>query len=106
MSDQALCVCELADVLEMPQSTVSSHVQILRKAGLLEGETSGKWTYYRLERGARKWVASVVRDFPEDPEFPRVREACAGRLRLRPGSCCPGPVRVGGLRAEVCDSPI
>ncbi|RYD17419.1 MAG: ArsR family transcriptional regulator, partial [Verrucomicrobiaceae bacterium] len=36
--DDALCVCELADILEMPQSSVSSHVQVIRKAGLLESE--------------------------------------------------------------------
>lgn len=40
----ALCVCELADILEMPQSSVSSHVQIIRKAGLLESEKCEKWT--------------------------------------------------------------
>ena len=32
--EDALCVCELADILEMPQSSVSSHVQVIRKAGL------------------------------------------------------------------------
>ena len=31
--DRALCVCELADILGMPQSSVSSHVQVIRKAG-------------------------------------------------------------------------
>jgi ArsR family transcriptional regulator len=46
---EALCVCELADILEMPQSTVSSHVQILRKTGLLESEKCEKWTYFRIE---------------------------------------------------------
>ena len=51
--DRALCVCELADILEMPQSSVSSHVQIIRKAGLLESETCGKWTYFRIDARPR-----------------------------------------------------
>jgi ArsR family transcriptional regulator len=43
--DEALCVCELADILEMPQSSVSSHVQVIRRAGLLVSEKCEKWTY-------------------------------------------------------------
>ena len=31
VSDHALCVCELADILDMPQSSVSSHVQVTDK---------------------------------------------------------------------------
>ena len=51
VADRAMCVCELADILEMPQSSVSSHVQIIRKAEMLESETCGKWTYFRIARG-------------------------------------------------------
>ena len=45
----ALCVCELEDILGMPQSSVSSHVQVIRKAGLLESEKCEKWTYFRID---------------------------------------------------------
>ena len=45
---RALCVCELAAVLDMPQSTVSSHLRLLHRAQWLEAERCEKWMYYRL----------------------------------------------------------
>ncbi len=90
--DEALCVCELADILEMPQSSVSSHVQIIRKAGFLEGETCGKWTYFRIERGHRKLIAGMVKFFGSDDAILQADAARAlTRLAQREESCCPGP---------------
>ncbi|MGD0167846.1 MAG: metalloregulator ArsR/SmtB family transcription factor [Gaiellaceae bacterium] len=42
------CVCELVDVLELAQPTVSHHLRVLREAGLVEHERRGTWMYYRL----------------------------------------------------------
>jgi len=48
-----LCVCQIAGVLEGPASTVSEHLQSLRKAGFLLERREGKWVHYRLpESGA------------------------------------------------------
>ena len=50
-----LCVCHLVDILGLPQSTVSHHVGILRRAGLLRdrrAEQDGRWTYYSLDPAA------------------------------------------------------
>ena len=43
------CVCELTEVLALPQSTVSRHLAVLRSAGWINGERRGKWMYYRLQ---------------------------------------------------------
>jgi len=43
-----LCVCHLTDVLQLPQSTVSRHLNILRNSGLVNSERRGKWVYYRF----------------------------------------------------------
>ena len=43
-----LCVCDLVDVLEAPQPTVSRHLAYLRKAGLAVARKEGQWSYYRL----------------------------------------------------------
>ncbi len=43
-----LCVCHLTDVLSLPQSTVSRHLNTLRNSGLVEAERRGKWVYYRM----------------------------------------------------------
>lgn len=42
------CACELQVVLDAPQSTVSTHLTILRKAGLVQRRRKGKWSYYRI----------------------------------------------------------
>ena len=46
--NKTLCVCEIQDVLDLSISTVSKHLSILKEAGFLLDEKSGKWVYYRL----------------------------------------------------------
>ncbi len=43
-----LCVCQLIEVLDMGQSTVSKHLGILKMAGMVEARKEGTWSYYRL----------------------------------------------------------
>jgi len=45
-----LCVRALAHRLEISESAVSQHLQILRKAGLVRGEKRGYWTHYSVDR--------------------------------------------------------
>jgi ArsR family transcriptional regulator len=96
MADKPLCVCELADILGMPQSSVSSHVQIIRKAGLLEEEKCGKWVYYRLLPRLRKLLSALEAAFPPaDPQvFRDDAESCRARLEERESSCCPRPTKL------------
>ena len=47
-----LCVCQMTSVLELAPSTVSGHLNELRRSGLVSEEKAGKVVYYRLdERG-------------------------------------------------------
>lgn len=43
-----LCVCDLTEILGLPQSTVSRHLATLRQAGLIQDRRQGVWIYYRL----------------------------------------------------------
>lgn len=43
-----LCVCDLVNVLDVPQPTASRHLAYLRKAGLVLARKEGLWHYYRL----------------------------------------------------------
>jgi len=43
-----LCVCDLMEVLQLPQSTVSRHLAYLRNTGLVDDRRQGVWMYYRL----------------------------------------------------------
>jgi ArsR family transcriptional regulator, arsenate/arsenite/antimonite-responsive transcriptional repressor len=42
------CVCELTDPLGLSQPTVSHHLKVLHRAGLLDRSKRGTWVYYRL----------------------------------------------------------
>ncbi len=43
-----LCVCDLMEVLDMPQSTISRHMARLKSAGLVVDRRAGKWVHYSL----------------------------------------------------------
>jgi ArsR family transcriptional regulator len=105
VADRALCVCELADVLGMPQSSASSHVQVIRKAGLLESETCGKWTYFRVERGQFAPLRAILKHFPDAETHAADTEKAEARLARRVTSCCPGPVKLGQHRRSPALSP-
>ena len=92
--EQSLCVCELADILVMPQSSVSSHVQIIRKAGLLESERCGKWTYFRIHPCQISLLTQVIATFPNTPEHKTDLKKARARLADRENSCCPGPIKL------------
>lgn len=42
------CVHELVDALDVPQPLVSQHLRILKAAGVVAGERSGREVMYRL----------------------------------------------------------
>ncbi|TJY39870.1 helix-turn-helix transcriptional regulator [Cohnella pontilimi] len=44
------CVCDLTEIVEMPQSKLSYHLKILLDAGLIMKETKGTWSYYELNQ--------------------------------------------------------
>jgi ArsR family transcriptional regulator, arsenate/arsenite/antimonite-responsive transcriptional repressor len=46
--EKPLCVCEITEVLQLSQSTVSGHLRILKEAELVEDEKDGLWVEYRL----------------------------------------------------------
>ena len=42
------CVCDLRDLVGADLSTVSKHLAVLKRAGIVEDERRGKQIYYRL----------------------------------------------------------
>ena len=93
---EALCVCELADILGMPQSSVSSHVQVIRRAGLLESEKCEKWTYFRVRPSLSKLLRDIEKSFPHPDPGQLIEDGVnsARRLETRKSSCCPGPKKL------------
>jgi ArsR family transcriptional regulator, arsenate/arsenite/antimonite-responsive transcriptional repressor len=58
--DTEVCACKLADALELAPSTVSHHMSVLVRAGLVSATKRGLWVYYRLQRDA---LAALAAEF-------------------------------------------
>ncbi|WP_319549246.1 metalloregulator ArsR/SmtB family transcription factor [Desulfogranum marinum] len=65
-----LCVCDIMESLQIPQSTASRHLALLRSAGLVDGERHGTWMYYRVieERTLGSAVLASLRQYCSDLE--------------------------------------
>lgn len=84
-----LCVCELVDALQVSQSTISTHLQILRAAGVVVTEKRRKWVIYSIERGAARAILAAFQEFPPDPvQVEQDNRRLAYRIRLRIDGCC------------------
>jgi ArsR family transcriptional regulator, arsenate/arsenite/antimonite-responsive transcriptional repressor len=55
-----LCVCDLTEALQTPQSKVSRHLAFLKNAGWVRARRSGKWVHYLLLDSEPSLQASVV----------------------------------------------
>ncbi len=106
LEDGELCACEVAQLLGLAPSTVSQHMGILRRAGLVAAEKRGRWMYYRrIGRQAAPAVRqalSVVRARLQDASSSpgrRERSAEVWRRKARCDLPAPGPVRQRPLRA-------
>lgn len=49
---EELCACQITELLQVKGATVSRHMAILQKAGLVESRKDGRWVYYKLRKPA------------------------------------------------------
>jgi ArsR family transcriptional regulator len=47
-----VCVCELVPLFDLSQPTVSHHLGVLRKAGIVDSERNGLWAFYYVKTDA------------------------------------------------------
>jgi ArsR family transcriptional regulator len=84
------CVCDLVDGVVAPQPTVSRHLAMLRRAGLVRARKDGLWMHYRLADGAEELLEKLFGCLNEHsadcPEFPR-DEKRVQRARKARGCC-------------------
>ncbi|MDQ6957479.1 MAG: metalloregulator ArsR/SmtB family transcription factor [Mariprofundaceae bacterium] len=69
-----LCVCHLTEALDLPQSTVSRHLGVLRHAGLVQTRREGKWMHYCLTGGMASKLAVLIAEFSADESFQKDKE--------------------------------
>lgn len=70
LKGRELCVCQLVELLGLAASTVSKHVTLLRRAGLVEDRKEGRWVHCRRAgrgappqaRAALRWLDAATAD--------------------------------------------
>ncbi len=84
------CVCDLVDVLGVPQPKVSRHLAYLRRARLVTARKEGLWMHYRLAPATSAFHKSLLNClaccFRSVPELAKDLE----RLGRKGGKCSPG----------------
>ena len=61
MLERELCLCEVREVLNLSNSTVSKHLSILRDAGLVLDSKNGKWVNFRInDKSDQQLVRSAI----------------------------------------------
>ncbi len=84
-----LCVCELVDALAVSQSSLSSHLQILRNAGVVGTEKRRTWIIYSIHENALDAVKMAFEHFNPASEILQADNArLSSRIRLRVDGCC------------------
>lgn len=58
-----VCVCDLTDLVDLSQPTVSHHLKVMRDAGVLTGERRGTWVWYAVTPSYRDAVAGLLSSF-------------------------------------------
>lgn len=55
-----LCVCHITEALALAPSTVSRHLSVLERAGLIETRKKGRWVHCRLPAAPGPVVKSAL----------------------------------------------
>ena len=91
LRDGELCVCDLVEILRLPQPTISRHLSYLRKASLVKMRQERSWNFYALVPGRsrfhKKLLECLGTCFDDVPELADDRRR-ARQVRLQ-GGCCP-----------------
>jgi ArsR family transcriptional regulator len=85
-----LCVCELVDALGISQSSLSSHLQICRQAGVLTTRKESRWIYYSLSTRYSQLIKCIYTELQlgSDEQLRRDAKRLKKRLQLREGGRC------------------
>ena len=84
-----LCACEIIDVLQKPQYTISKSLGILVAAGLVDERREGRMMMYSIVHdGLNDSVFAAVKSVPVDAELAGDHERLLARLARRVGGQC------------------
>jgi ArsR family transcriptional regulator len=59
--ETGLCACDIEERVHVSQPTISHHMGILQKAGLIETQKQGQWRWYRRNEATIRELAKTLR---------------------------------------------
>ncbi|HEY9450720.1 MAG TPA: metalloregulator ArsR/SmtB family transcription factor [Gemmatimonadaceae bacterium] len=87
-----LCVCDIVEILALPQPLVSRHLAYLRRTGLVEATREWKFAHYRLaepEHAVHRNLINCVRTcFRGIRSLDRERARAEARVKARATDPC------------------
>ncbi|HDS30480.1 MAG TPA: ArsR family transcriptional regulator [Firmicutes bacterium] len=66
------CVRDIQQVLKVPQPTVSRHLGLLKRMGLVDNRRRGKWNYYYIIKKQPDMVKYLMTDLLTQDPFKRI----------------------------------
>lgn len=69
------CVCDLAELAEVSQPTVSHHLKVLKDVDVLTSERRGTWVWYRINPNRRRAVTTLLDSFAPATVAPGTEDA-------------------------------
>jgi ArsR family transcriptional regulator, arsenate/arsenite/antimonite-responsive transcriptional repressor len=60
--ESGLCACDIEERIHLSQPTISHHMSILLKSGLVDAQKEGHWRWYQRNERAIKQFAKTLRE--------------------------------------------
>lgn len=58
---ERVCVCDIADILEMKQSSISQHLRKLKDGGLLHSQREGMTIFYFIPSAVKPELEQIIK---------------------------------------------
>lgn len=92
LEEQELCACQIIEVFDLANSSISRHLSVLKQAGLLQSRKSGRWMYFSwaqsnsfVLQGMLNWLSESI---SHDPQIQKDRERIQHILEMEPEELC------------------
>lgn len=65
-----ICVCQLMEIMELPQTTISKALGVLKRSGLVEDRRDGQWVRYKIATPDNKFpLKHILSSTTTDPSI-------------------------------------
>ena len=90
LSDGELCVCDIMEILQLPQSTTSRHLAHLKSNQWVRGTRKGKWMHYRLNDNFQNstLLSMILEDIAELKHVKRDKRELKKYLKSKKKGTC------------------